>query len=269
MSRFSLLLLLGAMLAVAVPARGASAAEPKALDPGAETARSHTRRGLSFYELGRYSEALAELEAAYEAKAVPALLFNIAQCHRQLNDLDKAARLYRSFLRTDPPPAVARQARDLLETVEGALQRQREAVTSQPLGLHAGPTWAPSKDPAAPGPAGNPAVPPPSPIAAAAPRAPPAAVRAVAPPPAKAHRVWPALTLGGVAAAAFAGGLVESLASKSADTRLAQLHGQGSVDPAQDLSLRHDASSKYSRGRALYAVSAVAAAAGVVLFFVF
>src|SRR5439155_1462257 len=74
-----------------------------------EAARAAARKGSSFYDLGKYSEALDSFETAYQRKAVPALLFNIAQCHRQLGHLEQAARVYKSYLRTDPPEASARQ----------------------------------------------------------------------------------------------------------------------------------------------------------------
>ncbi len=240
-------LLIAALLATAAPSSGAIAAEQKTSDSDAEAARAHGRRGLSLYNLGKFSAALSELEAAYQLRPLPALLFNIAQCHRQLNDPDKAAQLYRSFLRTDPPAALAKQTRELLEMVEATLQRQRSAAALQPLALHSGL--------AAPLPAAS---------NAAATKV-PAAVLQPSPTAPPRKRIWPALAAGGVAVVAFAGGAIESLASKSATDHLAQLHNQGNVDPSQDLVLRHDASAKFSRGRALYLASAVAAAAGLVL----
>src|SRR5262249_49133839 len=84
---------------------------------GVEAARTLARKGTSLYDLGKYPEALEAFESAYQKKPVPGLLFNIAQCHRQMGQLEQAARVYKSYLRTDPPEAAAKQARELLAKV--------------------------------------------------------------------------------------------------------------------------------------------------------
>lgn len=228
----------GALLLTLFCALSARAVE-KAPPEDVAGARAHARRGLALYEAGSYAEALTELERAYEKKAAPGLLFNLAQCHRQLGHLDDAARLYRSFLRTDPPEALAKQTRELLAKVE-LLQKEAAPKIAPPLG--------PAPAAALPSP---PPLEPPKPAA-------------------KVHREWPWMAAGGVAAVALAGGIYEALASRSATNQLAQLHrGALTVDPATDQSLRNDAAAKYSRSKALYIASAVAAAAGVGLYFAF
>jgi len=189
----------------------------------------------------KYPEALESFENAYEKKPVPALLFNIAQCHRQMGHLEQAARVYRSYLRSDPPEGAARQARELLAKVEEALSKQNSAVQS-----------------------------PPHELSDTSGKKPPAPPQAVTPPPAPRERVrWPALTAGGVAVGAAALGVVWALGSRSATDELAQLHQAGPVDPARDASLRSDASSKNTRSKVCYVAAAVAAAAGVALYFTF
>jgi tetratricopeptide (TPR) repeat protein len=54
------------------------------------------------YNLGRFSEALAEYEAAYLAVQDPPFLFNIAQCHRKMGNNKEALDSYRSYLRVAP-----------------------------------------------------------------------------------------------------------------------------------------------------------------------
>src|SRR5687768_509974 len=49
-------------------------------------------------EQGRYDAALTELTDAYSLVPAPALLFDIAQCHRALEEWDQAIRFYQSFL---------------------------------------------------------------------------------------------------------------------------------------------------------------------------
>ena len=70
-------------------------------DPAAE-AKAHSSRGTTFYNLGRFAEALAEYEAAYMAIQDPPFLFNVAQCHRKLGHSQEAIDSYRGYLRVAP-----------------------------------------------------------------------------------------------------------------------------------------------------------------------
>jgi len=65
-------------------------------------AKAHSNRGTSMYNLGRFSEALSEYEAAYLAVQDPPFLFNIAQCHRKMGKNKEALDSYRSYLRVAP-----------------------------------------------------------------------------------------------------------------------------------------------------------------------
>lgn len=65
-------------------------------------AKAHYGRGTSYYNLGRYAEALAEYEAAYLAVQDPPFLFNIAQCQRKMGHDQEALGAYRSYLRVAP-----------------------------------------------------------------------------------------------------------------------------------------------------------------------
>src|SRR5205085_5773399 len=92
-------------------------------------------QGQAEYNLGHFDKALHFYEEAYKFKAVPALLFNIAQCHRQLGDMKAAGTTYKAFLRTarasDPNRG---KAQALLAEVEAATQRQQQAQEAKPLG---------------------------------------------------------------------------------------------------------------------------------------
>ncbi len=65
-------------------------------------AKAHYGRGTSFYNLGRFSEAQAEYEAAYLSVQDPPFLFNIAQCQRKMGKDREAIATYRSYLRAAP-----------------------------------------------------------------------------------------------------------------------------------------------------------------------
>ena len=76
------------------PARAALSTESQA--------KSHYNRGTSFYNLGRFSDALAEYQTAYLTVQDPPFLFNVAQCHRKMGNTKEALDSYRSYLRVAP-----------------------------------------------------------------------------------------------------------------------------------------------------------------------
>lgn len=83
--------------------RPAPRPQPAVAKVSPETAaKAHYGRGTSFYNLGRYGEALAEYEAAYLAVQDPPFLFNIAQCQRKMGKTEEALAAYRSYLRVAP-----------------------------------------------------------------------------------------------------------------------------------------------------------------------
>lgn len=93
------------------PAQGASAAAPRTLD--AEVER-HAALGQRLLERGRTQEAIAEFRRAYELRADPRLLFDIAEGYRRLGLVDQARFFYERYL------AAAPEAPDR-EDVEAAL----------------------------------------------------------------------------------------------------------------------------------------------------
>jgi hypothetical protein len=74
--------------------------EPKAppKKPQQKEADQHFKRGVALYNEGKYAEALAEFERAYELTPHPLVLYNIAGCHRQLSHYAEAVGFYRRFL---------------------------------------------------------------------------------------------------------------------------------------------------------------------------
>jgi tetratricopeptide (TPR) repeat protein len=65
-------------------------------------AREHYKRGMRFYDLGRFDDAIHEFETAYESKEDPFYIYNLAQAHRRAGNLSKAIELYRTYLRKSP-----------------------------------------------------------------------------------------------------------------------------------------------------------------------
>ena len=96
MKRFaqSLILLVGFLLLTAPAAAG----KPTRAD----LAKKHFIQGEAYYQQGDFRKALTEYKKAHAHKAHPALIFNMAQCHRQLGEYTKALFFYRLFLSESP-----------------------------------------------------------------------------------------------------------------------------------------------------------------------
>jgi tetratricopeptide (TPR) repeat protein len=71
-------------------------------DAATRAAKRHYVKGDKLFNLGKFEQALAEFEAAYQAKPIPKLLFNIAQAHRNLGHYEQAIFSYRKYLSLVP-----------------------------------------------------------------------------------------------------------------------------------------------------------------------
>jgi tetratricopeptide (TPR) repeat protein len=90
------LVVLSAVLLCAGTARAQEKPDNKA------AAKEHYNRGTSFYDLGKYAEAIKEFEAAYQLKNDPAFLYNLAQSYRQADNHERAVHFYKTYLRYVP-----------------------------------------------------------------------------------------------------------------------------------------------------------------------
>ncbi|HEX4462185.1 MAG TPA: hypothetical protein VIA18_29615 [Polyangia bacterium] len=127
----------------------------------AEAAKAAYAKGASQYNLQNYSEALGFFKHAYEEKADPAFLFNIAQCYRLLNRYEEASRSYHAYLRESPtlPPATLEQVQKLVAMMDKAVEEQRAkqpptgmqppATENAPAAVQAEPTPTPPPAPPA------------------------------------------------------------------------------------------------------------------------
>jgi len=235
---------------LAALAIAATVALPARADETSDQARAAFQKGQTEYNLGNYAGAAKLFEETYRLKAVPALLFNIAQCYRFTGNLEKAVQTYRAFLRN--APATDKNlglAKELLAQVEDALAQKKKAESSPPHGLAAAPpmSGAPAPQPAV-------AVAP-----APAPRAPATAVSAApAPPQPSSHVV--AYVSGGAAVVALAGGALFGMKSKSSISDLqGSFHTTAQIDSQTDAA-KGDASKATAL---LIAGAALAVAAGV------
>jgi tetratricopeptide (TPR) repeat protein len=232
-----------------------------------ESARTHYAQGQAEYNLGHYAEALKEFEAAYKLRPVPALLFNIGQCHRFLGDFASAVTTYRAFVRTaDEHDKNMALAQDLLKQSEAALAKQNQAQKRQPFGLvkpppgeEPGPSASPTPGAQAP-PVVAAAAPPPAAAPAPAPRA---AIEAAHPslPEPERPRTW-TWVAAGVAGAAIAGGSFFELRARSTASDLTSApHEQAELDQLQP-----QVGSDVSKARILFGAATAAAIAAGALF---
>jgi tetratricopeptide (TPR) repeat protein len=133
-----------------------------------ERAKRLFAAGELHYRLGEFREAVASYRAAMRLAPRPNILFNIAQCFRQLRDSERALfhyRLYLSDWRREHPGQSPPFEREVKEHIARLVELQRRAPESQPTSTSA-PVGAPDSRPAA---SPSPALSPPAP-------APPAAV---------------------------------------------------------------------------------------------
>lgn len=101
-------------------------------DAATRSAKRHYVKGDKLFNLGKFEQALAEFEAAYEAKPIPKLLFNIGQAHRNLDHYEQAIFAYRKYLSL-VPDADNREAVLVLidELEEKQVDAEREARERQ------------------------------------------------------------------------------------------------------------------------------------------
>src|SRR5262245_29701176 len=107
------------------------AASPAAAD--IEAAKTHFKRGLSFYALGEYTKAAAEYEAAFEIEPDSALLYNAAQAHRLAGNKQRAILLYQNYVRLFPSVRNRREVERQIVALNAAIEADRRTATAPPI----------------------------------------------------------------------------------------------------------------------------------------
>ena len=87
----------------------------------------HFKKAERAFNLGKFAEALISYQAAFEAKPLPAFVFNIAQCHRNLEDPERALFFYRRYLALDPEGPHRKLVQGLIEEQQAKLAEKAEA----------------------------------------------------------------------------------------------------------------------------------------------
>jgi hypothetical protein len=102
--------------------------------PGAaadRAARDRFQKAEMSFNMGRFADALGEYQAAYEAKPLPAFLFNIAQCYRNLQNYEKARFFYRRYLALDPRTSNRRLVDDLIAEMTKMIDKSDAAKVAE------------------------------------------------------------------------------------------------------------------------------------------
>jgi tetratricopeptide (TPR) repeat protein len=89
-------------------------------------ARALFDRATKQYNLGEYTTAAEAFKAAYDEYPDPTLLYNLAQCERQLAHKQRAITLYHSYLREVPSAPNADEVKRLVASLEQDVAREQE-----------------------------------------------------------------------------------------------------------------------------------------------
>src|SRR5258708_25381056 len=65
--------------------------------------RQHLKEAVKAYDLAHFDESLKLFSETYKLRPLPAILFNIAQCHLQLGNFERPALFYPRQLSPPPP----------------------------------------------------------------------------------------------------------------------------------------------------------------------
>lgn len=97
--------------------------KPKLDKKTREKARALFEEADAHYKIKEYEKALQGFKEAYLLSEEPVLLFNIAQCQRQLGLLSEALQSYRTFLLEDPNTPLRANAEERIAELEAELAR--------------------------------------------------------------------------------------------------------------------------------------------------
>lgn len=87
-------------------------------------AKRFARRAARSFKLKRYKQALRDFERAYDLVELPALRYNIGQCHLLLGHYDDAIASFERFLQESPDTPYAKDVRALIAEAEAELERR-------------------------------------------------------------------------------------------------------------------------------------------------
>jgi tetratricopeptide (TPR) repeat protein len=110
-------------------------AGPAWADDPKQEAKARYTTGQSHYNLNEFQEALQDFKEAYRLFPDPVFLFNVAQCERQLGNLDEAIKFYRSYLRNKPKAPNRQEVERRIDEMQAAIDAKKVASEKPPLNL--------------------------------------------------------------------------------------------------------------------------------------
>lgn len=118
-----------AVLALLTLGLAAQAQPKKKVETDEQKARVLFADGQKAYDVGEFERALTLYSEAYKLKTLPGFLFNIAQCHRQLGNFERASFFFGRFIDNSKPAAPnVELARELMTDME---RRQTEKAAAE------------------------------------------------------------------------------------------------------------------------------------------
>ncbi len=105
---------------------GAALAAPARADDK-HAAKTAAKQATTDYKLGDFKAALGGYSEAYRLFPAPGLLFNIAQCHKNLKNHEQAIHFYEGYLRELPKAKNRSDVEALLAETRRELDAQRAA----------------------------------------------------------------------------------------------------------------------------------------------
>jgi tetratricopeptide (TPR) repeat protein len=106
-------------------------AAPAFADTAADV-RAHFKKGQTHYALGEFQEAIDEFREAYRLRQEPAILFNLAQTHRQLHEWQHAYFHYRQYLNQKPDAPNRTEVEGLIEQMKGKMDEEERQAKVEP-----------------------------------------------------------------------------------------------------------------------------------------
>ena len=92
-------------------------------DATMRVAKKAFERAEKLFALGKFDEALAQYQRAYDAKPLPGLLFNIGQCHRNLGDYEAAIFSFKKYLKAAPGSDNREQVEEYIVDLEAEQEK--------------------------------------------------------------------------------------------------------------------------------------------------
>jgi tetratricopeptide (TPR) repeat protein len=114
-------------------------------DKARASAREHYAKGTSYFDLGRYDDAITEYSLAYEARNEPTLLYNIGQAHRLANHPALALRFYKMYLTRLPEAPNRGEVETKIAALDRIVEQQKAMQTAPPQ--HPEPPTTPTPTP--------------------------------------------------------------------------------------------------------------------------